>query len=104
MEALAGCSHVYRPDGLNNTLISQGCILENSSHCGNCEQNMHSQDGGQSEEPPIALVQLTGSHVLWMTSPKMNIKPKTIKLLRKIQKKDLCDFEVRKTFFGHRKI
>ena len=26
---------VHRADGLNNTLLSRGCVLENGSHCGN---------------------------------------------------------------------
>lgn len=29
-----GFIHVYHPDGLHSTLLSQGCILENSSHLG----------------------------------------------------------------------
>ena len=28
MEALTGLSHTYHPDGLNNTVLSQGCVLE----------------------------------------------------------------------------
>ena len=32
-EALTGFSHVFSPDGLNTTLLSQSCILENSSLC-----------------------------------------------------------------------
>ena len=58
--ASTGFSQEYHPDGLNNTLLSQGCILENGSHCGNGEQNVHSKDRGESEEPQIAPVQFTG--------------------------------------------
>ena len=32
-EALMGFSHVFSPDGLNNTLLSHGSVLE-SSYCG----------------------------------------------------------------------
>ena len=28
MEGLTGLSHTYHPDGLNNTVLSQGCVLE----------------------------------------------------------------------------
>lgn len=34
------------PDGLNNTLLSQVCILGNNSHCGNSGQRIHSKDRG----------------------------------------------------------
>ena len=29
IEALIGFSHIHNPHGLNNTLLSQGCVLEN---------------------------------------------------------------------------
>ncbi|XP_069899659.1 uncharacterized protein [Globicephala melas] len=45
-------------DGLNNTLPSQACILENGSNCGNSEQNVHSKDRDGGEGPPVARVQL----------------------------------------------
>lgn len=32
-EALTGFSPIHSPDG-PNTLLSQGCALENGSHCG----------------------------------------------------------------------
>ena len=41
-----------------NTLLSQGCILENSSHWGNGEQSLQSKDREVGKEPPIAWVQL----------------------------------------------
>ena len=56
VEALTGFSHVYCPDGLNNTLISESCDLENGSHCENVEQNVNSKDRGGREEPLIAQV------------------------------------------------
>ena len=53
-------SPVYRPEGLNSTLLSQGCILEKGSGCGKCGQNIDSNDRGGGEEPPIAWFQLMG--------------------------------------------
>ena len=35
IKALTGFSHVFSTDGLNTTLPSQGCVLENDSSCGN---------------------------------------------------------------------
>lgn len=45
-EALVGFSHMYHPDGLRDTLFSQGCILENGSSCGNSGRNVHAKDKG----------------------------------------------------------
>lgn len=53
IDTLTGFIHVYRLDGLNNTVLSQGCNLNNSSHCKNNGQNAHSKDRGASEEPPV---------------------------------------------------
>ena len=44
-EVLMGLSHAFSPDGLNKTLFSQGCILENDSGCGHCEHNIHVRTG-----------------------------------------------------------
>lgn len=33
-------NHVYCQGDLNDTLLSQACILENGYHCGNCGQNV----------------------------------------------------------------
>lgn len=44
--ALSEFRHMRHPDGLNNTLLSQGCVLENDSHCRKGGQNVHSRDGG----------------------------------------------------------
>ena len=52
-----GFSHVFSPDGLNITLLSQGYIPENGSHCGKGGQKLHSKERG--EEPRIVWVQLT---------------------------------------------
>ena len=47
VEALTGFSHLYRPDDLNNTLVSQGCMLENGFHYGNGGQKAHFKDWGE---------------------------------------------------------
>ena len=45
-------SHMDHPDGLSSTLLSQGCVLENGSHCRNNVENTlqgwrrHSKDAG----------------------------------------------------------
>lgn len=68
-----GFSHVHRPDGLN-TLLSQGCILENGSHSGNGWRNLHSKDGGGRGEGggasdcPGPAHKSTCGHVLFLTS------------------------------------
>lgn len=54
VENLTGFSHVYSPDGLNSTLLSQSCILELAPS----ERSIHSEDREGGEEPPIAQVQL----------------------------------------------
>lgn len=53
IEALMGFSHVYSPSGLNDTVISEDCVLENSSHCRNDGQNIYSKDKGGGEESTI---------------------------------------------------
>lgn len=60
IEALNGLSHIYYPDALNNTLLSQGSVLENSSHSGNGWQIIESKDRKAVEELPTAKVQLEG--------------------------------------------
>ena len=60
IEALTRFSHVYSPDGLNNTLLSQGCVPREASGRGEGKWKPHSKDGGGSEELPIVRVQLTG--------------------------------------------
>ena len=51
-----GFSRMYYPNGLTNTLLSQVCVLENSSHYGNGGQNIHSKDRGEDEKPLIAWI------------------------------------------------
>ena len=44
------CSVTYtNPDDLRNTLLSQGSVLENTSHYGNGEQNIYQGYGGVDE-------------------------------------------------------
>lgn len=50
IQALARFSHVCCPDGLNNTLLSSGYLLENDSHCGKDWQNINSKDRGWDVE------------------------------------------------------
>lgn len=57
-EALTGFCHVYGPDSLNTTSVSQGYIPEAVSGRGEGRQNPHSKDREKDEEPPIAGVQL----------------------------------------------
>ena len=45
IEVLPGFSHVFCPDNLTNTVLSQGSNLENGSHLGCDVQNIHSEDG-----------------------------------------------------------
>ena len=45
--ALTRFSHIFSPDGLTNTLLSQSCILENGSHCENTGENVYSKDTGK---------------------------------------------------------
>lgn len=60
IQALTRFSHVCCPDGLNNTLLSSGHLLENDSHCGNGGQNINSKDRGRGVELLIAWVRLVG--------------------------------------------
>ena len=60
---------MHCPDDLNTILLSQGCILENSPHCGKNGQNVSSKDRWGGEGPLIPLVHLSGQLVV-MTSPQ----------------------------------
>lgn len=53
IEALTGLSHRDFPDGLNDTLLSQGCVLENSSSRGNGGWNEYYKDYDGGEEPQL---------------------------------------------------
>ena len=71
-EALTASGHVFSPDGLSTTLLSQGCVLKKSCHGGNGGWNVHihCKDRAGSEEPPIAqsTCRSASNHVLWMNS------------------------------------
>ena len=60
IEALTGFGHILSPDGLINTMLSRGCVLAKGSNCENSEQNTHSKDKDEGEEPLVARVQLQG--------------------------------------------
>lgn len=60
IEALTGFSHIYCPDGLNATLLSQGYVLRAASESREAKWNLHCKDRGGGEEPPIVQVWLTG--------------------------------------------
>lgn len=64
LEALTGFRHVFSPDGLNTTLLSQGYKLENSLHSGNGGQSVLSKDRGGDKEPLSPAHRSTGSHVM----------------------------------------
>lgn len=47
VEAFLGLSCIpYHADGLSNTLLSQGCIPGNGSHCGNTTHALQGWGGG----------------------------------------------------------
>lgn len=54
IEILTGFSHIFTPDGLDNTLLSQSCVLEKCSGSGNAGRNVHSKGRREGEELPIA--------------------------------------------------
>lgn len=68
IEALKSC-HVHCPDGLNNTLLSQDCILENGFHCGNGGRMYISRTGVVVKNLHLlkSSSQISG-HILSMTS------------------------------------
>lgn len=64
IKALMKFSHIYYPDLLNNSLLSQGYNDDNTSHCGNGEQSVHSKDRRVGEKPLIAIMQLMGQQAM----------------------------------------
>ena len=67
IEPLTGFSHIFSPDvdSVNSTL-SLGCVLENSSHCGNSGQSVYSKDGGGGVTAWLQLEsQLAGTSARW---------------------------------------
>lgn len=65
---------IYHSDGLNNTLLFQGYVLENGSHSGDDGQNVCSKDRGVGKERSIAQVQLTSTVTIssWWSLPMAN--------------------------------
>ena len=63
---------------VSTVLFSQGCVLENGSHCGHDGQNVHSKDREGGEKPLFALVQLLGQLVV-MSSNRLPLR--TISLI-----------------------
>ena len=79
IEALPGFIYIFSPGDLNNTLPSQGCVLENGSYCGHGGQNTPSKDRGGGDKPSMPgssswvkrqsrpldyLVQQSGNHLV----------------------------------------
>lgn len=65
IEALTGFGHVYGPDGLNNTPLSEGSVLAVASHAGKA----YRMDILRTGEGVSAQVQLTG-HLVVTSSPQ----------------------------------
>lgn len=59
IEALSAFSHLYGPDSLHPTFLSQGWILAAASESGEGKQITHSKDRGVVGEPLVAWVWLT---------------------------------------------
>lgn len=68
IKSSTGFSHICQAGSLNNTLLSQGCILENGPHCGNGGQNTHSKDEGGGSDCLGPAPRLISDHILSMTS------------------------------------
>ena len=64
IETLIGFSHVHSLDGLSNTLLSQGCILETAPRVGIVGIFQGQWGVGWAEEHRIGQVQLTGQPVV----------------------------------------
>lgn len=64
-EASVGFSHIHSPDGLSDTFLSQGRLLETAPRVG-LAASKYIPRTGSSEEPPVARVQPEGR---WQTHP-----------------------------------
>lgn len=53
-EVLTGFSYDNCPDGVNNTLLSQGCVLESGFHCRNSGKSVYSKHRVGNKELLIA--------------------------------------------------
>ena len=69
MEALTGFKHVFSPDGLNNTLLSQGCVLEEAAGVGIVGRMYIPRTGEavRSLRLPGSSSWVSSSHILSMT-------------------------------------
>lgn len=65
-----GFRHVYRPGSPNNTVLFQGCVLENNTHCGKGGQSIPSRMGEVVRSPqwPRFSSRITCGHILSITS------------------------------------
>lgn len=69
IKALTGFSHIHYPEDLNNTLFSQGCILENGSHWKLGRTYIPRMGRGQGASScPGPAHRLPGGHIVPMTS------------------------------------
>lgn len=64
IKAFTGFSHKYSPDGLNNTFLSQGCILEMASSLGTMGRTYISKTRVREEDPPNAQAQFEGQEAV----------------------------------------
>lgn len=69
VEGLMGFDHRYNPEDLNNTLLSQGCVLSNSSTYGNSGQNRHWKGRAGSEASSGPVQGWIRGHIFSMTNP-----------------------------------
>ena len=58
-EAINGFGHMNHPDGLNDTLFSEGCVLESGSHCRGGGESIHSKHREGQGAPNILSPTLT---------------------------------------------
>ena len=63
-----GFNHRYTPEDLNNALLSQGCVLTDSSTYGNSGQNRCCKDRAGSEASSCPVQRWTGGHIFSMTN------------------------------------
>lgn len=63
-------SHSHSRCWFTQQLLSHGCVLENSSYCGNSGQRVYSKDRGcGSSDYPAPAQKSAGGHILSMNSP-----------------------------------
>lgn len=55
VEALTVFRHIYHPDGLNSTLLSQGCVLRSAPRGGTWGQKCFTRTG-DGDDSPVAQV------------------------------------------------